>query len=183
MFYYFMKILAFIPFWLFCPTFIKGKKNIPKGKCVFVINHRSNFDALLLLNMIWRRQYVLCKKEAFRHWPARIILKGMGVIPVDRQKFELSTLKQCFSVLKDNKILTIFPEGTRNRTISDLLELKDGAGTIAQKTNSPIIPIWIKKKQKPFCFNTIYVGEPFYLSKSDQNSNEIIRQKMLELKK
>lgn len=183
MFYYIMKILAFIPLWIFCPTIIKGKRNIPKGKCIFVINHRSNFDALIILNMIWRRQYVLCKKEAFKHFPTRCILKGMGAIPVDRQKVELSTLKQCFFVLGKEKVLTIFPEGTRNKTNEPLLKLKDGAGIIAQKTNSPIVPIWIKKKQKPFCFNTIYVGEPFYITKEDKNSNEIISQKMLELKK
>ena len=109
-------------------------------------------------------------------------MKVMKSIPVDREKVELSTLKQCFSVLKKDKILTIFPEGTRNKTKKPLLDIKDGAGIIAIKTNSPIVPIWIKRKPRPFVLNKIYIGEPFYLTKEDENPNEIIKNKLLDVK-
>ena len=181
MFYWLIKELAYITFWLFCPTILKERKNLPKGKCIFVVNHKSNFDPLVLCNTIWREQHILAKKELFKHFGLRLFLKGMKSIPVDREKVEISTLKQCFSVLKNNKVLTIFPEGTRNKTKEPLLEIKDGAGIIAIKTNAPIVPIWIKKKPRPFVLNKVYIGKPFYLTIEDENPNEIIKQKLLEV--
>ena len=182
MFYWLIKVLAYIPFWIFCPTILKGRKNLPKGKCILVVNHKSNFDPLVICNMIWREQHILAKKELFKHFGLRSFLKGMKSIPVDREKVEISTLKQCFSVLKNGKILTIFPEGTRNKTKEPLLGIKDGAGIIAIKTNTPIVPVWIKRKPRPFVLNKVYIGEPFYLTKDDENPNEIIKQKLLEVR-
>lgn len=183
MFYWFMKIIAFIPFWLMFPAIVRKKNKLPKGKCIFVANHRSNVDPLLLVNMFWRTQHFIAKKELFKNPLLRAIMKGMKSIPIDRDKVEISTIKLCLSVLKNNKILTIFPEGTRNKTKEPLLEIKNGTSVFAIKSNAPIVPIWIKKQPRLFCMNTIYVGEPFYLTKEDSdNSGEIIKQHLLKLR-
>mgnify|MGYP002798405234 FL=1 len=182
MFFWIIKILAYIPFWILFPTIIKNKKNLPSGKCVLVSNHRSNIDPLLLVNMIWREQHCLAKKELFKNWLLKAFLKGMKAIPVDRKNVEISTVKTCLKVLKNNKILTIFPEGTRNKTNNPLGEIKSGACVFATKSNAPIVPIWIKKKPKLFCFNTIIVGKPFYVEKEQLNQgDEIIKNNLLEL--
>ncbi len=182
MFFWLLKIIAFIPFWLLYPTRVKKFAKIPKGKCVFVINHRSNIDPLIMLNMFWREQHIVAKKELYKNCMLRAILKGMKTIPIDREKTEITTIKQCLKVLKNNKILSIFPEGTRNKTGKVLGEIKEGAGLLAIKGDAPVVPIWIKKKSKPFCLNTIYVGEPFSLNKDQlKESSEIIKQKLLAL--
>ena len=184
MFFWFIKIIAYIPFWLLYPTFIKKKTKLPKGKCIFVCNHLSNLDALILLNSFCRTQYVVAKKELYKRPLLRAFLKGMKTIPIDRQNIDIASIKQCLAVLKNNKTLTLFPEGTRNKTIEPLLEIKDGAGIFAIKSGAPIVPIWIKKKPRLFRFNTFYVGEPFYLTKEDsQNCGEIIKNHLLNLRK
>ena len=183
MFYWFIKIIAYIPFWILYPARLKNKKNLPKGKCVIIANHTSNIDPLLLVNMIWRKQYCVAKKELFKNKLIKIFLKGMNAIPIDRQKVEISTVKKCLSVLKNNKILTIFPEGTRNKTKESLGDIKSGASIFATKSNSPIVPIWIKKKPRLFCFNTITIGKPFYITKEEsENGDEIMKNKLLELR-
>ena len=183
MFFWFIKIIAFIPFWILYPTRLKNKKNLPKGKCVIIANHRSNIDPLILVNMIWRKQHCVAKKELFKNCILRGFLKSMNAIPIDRQKVEISTIKQCLSVLKNNKILTIFPEGTRNKTDMPLGEIKGGASIFATKANAPIVPVWIKKKPKLFCFNTITIGTPFYITKEDsEHGDEIMKNKLLELR-
>ena len=64
-----------------------------------------------------------------------------------------------------------------------MIEIKEGAGLIAIKGDAPIVPIWIKKKPKPFCLNTIYVGDAIHLKKEDlQHSNEIIKNELLSLR-
>ncbi len=183
MFYWFIKIIAFIPFWLLYPTFVKRKSKLPKGKCIFVCNHLSNIDALLLLNIFTRTQHVLAKKELYKRPLLRAFLKGMKTIPIDRENVEISTVKQCLKLLKNNKTLTIFPEGTRNKTQEPILEIKNGAGIFAVKSSAPIVPIWIKKKPRLFRFNTIYIGEPFYITKEQSdNSGEIIKEQLLKLR-
>ncbi|MBO5885111.1 MAG: 1-acyl-sn-glycerol-3-phosphate acyltransferase [Clostridia bacterium] len=182
MLYWFLKILCFIPYWIMFPTFVKGRKNLPKGKCVFIVNHRSNFDPPLMLNMFWRTQHTLAKQELFKNKLGAAFFKGMKAIPINREKVEISTVKQCLGVLKKGGILTVFPEGTRNTTNKPLGEIKGGAAIFAIKAESPIVPIWIKNKPKLFRFNRIYVGKPFYITKDQSaESDNIMRDKLLEL--
>ena len=183
MFYWIIKIVAFIPFWLLYPTIIKKEKKIPKGKCIFICNHKSNIEPLILMNSFWRNQHTISKKELFNKWYLRPILKTMKAIPVDRDKVDISAIKLCLSVLKNNETLTIFPEGTRNKTNEPLLPIKDGTGIFAVKSNAPVVPMWIKKRPRLFVLNTIYVGEEFYLTKENaQNANEIIKHNLLKLR-
>lgn len=183
MFFWFIKIIAFIPFWILFPTFIKNKKKIPKGKCIIIANHRSNLDPLILLNVIWREQHCVAKKELFKNKMLSGFLKKMKAIPIDRDNVEISTIKLCLNTLKKEKVLTIFPEGTRNKTLQPLLEIKNGASVFAVKSGAPIVPIWIKKNPKLFCFNTLVVGEPFYISKEDlDNGGQIMRENLLKVR-
>ena len=150
MFFWIIKILAYIPFWILFPTIIKNKKNLPSGKCVLVSNHRSNIDPLLLVNMIWREQHCLAKKELFKNWLLKAFLKGMKAIPVDRKNVEISTVKTCLKVLKNNKILTIFPEGTRNKTNNPLGEIKSEQSFWEQNTKQQFYQYCIKKNPNFF---------------------------------
>lgn len=183
MLFWIMKVIAYIPFWLLYPIRIKKFNKIPKGKCIFIANHLSNIDPLIMVNMFWRKQFVLSKKELFKKPLLRAFLKGMNAIPIDRDNVEIKTIKQCLNVLKNNKTLTLFPEGTRNKTNNLLLEIKNGTGIFAARSNAPVVPMWFKKKPKLFCFNTLYVGEPFFISKDNvDNSGEIIRDNLIKLR-
>lgn len=185
--YYFLKIITILFVCILTPCVVKGKKNIPKGKCIFCVNHKSNFDCVYLLSYFWRKQYILSKKELYDKKLLKPILKAMCTIPVDRAKPELSTIKKCFSVLKNNKILTIFPEGTRNQTSEKLLPFKPGIIEIALRSNAPVVPIAIKKKGRLFRINKIVVGKPIYFNQIDLGENkvemasEILRQELLKL--
>ena len=180
MFYWFIKIFLYIPFWILFPYVIKGEK-FPKGKCIYLGNHRSIVDPVMFVFAFRRTQHCLSKKELFKNWFMRRLWLGMKAIPIDRKKVDISTVKTCLKLLKEDKVLTIFPEGTRNKTDAPLLELKEGAGVFAIKSGAPLVPIWLSRKPTLFRLTKIYVGEPFYLTKEDmQNSTEIIKQKMLE---
>ena len=182
-FYWFLKIICYIPFWLLYPTIIKKETKVPKGKCIFICNHKSNIEPLILMNAFWRIQHTVSKKELFKKWYTRPFLKAMKAIPIDRDKVDISAVKLCLSVLKKNETLTIFPEGTRNKTNEPLLPIKDGTGIFAIKSNAPVVPMWIKKRPKLFVINTIYIGKEFYINKEDaENANEIIKQKLLNLR-
>lgn len=90
-------------------------------------------------------------------------MKFVNAIPVDRGKTDLNAIKLSMRVLNDEKVLTIFPEGTRNKTEQELSEVKAGAAMFAIKTKTPIVPVWIKKKPKVFRPNTLRFGKAFTL--------------------
>lgn len=188
MIFWLVKIITFLPFLILFPCRMKGKKKIPKGKVIFVCNHRSNIDYIYLWNAIWRRQYVLAKKELFKNKFVGAFFKKCGGIPVDRENIDLAVIKNSLTVLKKGKVLTIFPEGTRNKTDQELLEFKAGASVFSIKANAPIVPLYIKKRPHFFCFNKVIVGDPIYFDESfkgpegTEKANQIIREKMLELK-
>ena len=190
----FLNIVKFLIYpwaWFLFPTVFKGKRNIPKGKAIFVCNHTSNADPVVLILSTWRKQYFLAKKELFKNWFMRGLMKFAHAISIDRSKTDLKAMKNSIKVLNKGKVLTIFPEGTRNKTGADLSEVKAGAGMFAIKTKTPIVPVWIKRKPMPFVPNVLQFGKPFTLDEFyDQKLNsetmekvgEVVAEKLLENK-
>lgn len=192
MFLWIARILCFIPLNILHPTFIKGRKNMPKGKAIIISNHISNWDIPLYYLNTARRLNILAKKEVFKNKFFAMIMRWFGGIPIDRESNDINAIKTCMKVLKENKKLFIFPEGTRLKDESQILgEIKSGMTMIAIKTKSPVVPIWIERKHRLFRKSVYHTGKPFELSefygtKLDEETlnkaNAIVREKMLEVR-
>lgn len=186
------RILLWLPLSILHPTFIKGRKNLPKGKVIISCNHRSNWDIALYILNTSEKIKILAKKELFKNKLFGAILRNFGGIEIDREATDINAIKACMKALKDDKKLFIFPEGTRLKNEEDILgEIKSGLAMIAIKTKTPIAPIWIERKPKLFRKSVYHIGKPFELSefygkKLDeetlQKANDIVREKMLELR-
>ena len=118
-------------------------------------------------------------------------MRQMRTIPIQRGKLDLTATKSALKVLKQGKGLVIFPEGTRNKTDKTLGSIKAGAAMFAIKSQSPIVPIWIKKKPKLFRCNVLQYGKPFILeefydkklnAETLEKASKIIETKLLENK-
>ena len=192
MFLWLARILLWLPLSILHPTFIKGRKNLPKGKVIISCNHRSNWDIALYILNTSEKIKILAKKELFKNKLFGAILRNFGGIEIDREATDINAIKACMKALKDDKKLFIFPEGTRLKNEEDILgEIKSGLAMIAIKTKTPIAPIWIERKPKLFRKSVYHIGKPFELSefygkKLDeetlQKANDIVREKMLELR-
>ena len=164
---YIILILFWLPVKILFPTKIIGKKNLIKGKAIMICNHRSLLDPIILtVAMPSIRLSFMGKKELFKGKLVSWFLKSLSVFPVDREKADLTSIKHTLHLLKKEKPVVIFPEGTRNKDEqnSEMLALKNGVSMLAIKGESPIVPIYIEKKIKLFRFNKMYIGEPFDLS-------------------
>lgn len=166
---FFIAVLVLWPILILMPTKVINKQNFPKRKekkgFVVSANHYSNFDVILFDLKFKRKIYYLAKKELFTHKLFGWLLKKLGAIKIDRQaETDVSAFKNSLKVLKENKPLGVFPEGTRNKTAdtANMLEAKSGAVVFASKAGVPIIPIAIYRRPKLFRINKILVGEPFY---------------------
>ena len=185
------RILCFIPLNLLHPTFIKGRKNLPKGKAILSCNHRSNWDIVMYYLNTTQRLKILAKKEMFKNKFSGAIMRSLGGISVDRDGNDVNAIKNCMKALKEDKKLFIFPEGTRHHPENVLLgEIKSGMTLIAIKTKTPIVPIWVSK-HRLFRKSVYHIGKPFELSefyglKLDEETlekaNAVVREKMLEVR-
>lgn len=165
MFFYICRFFSYLPLAIFYPTKVIGRKNLIKGKAVITPNHTSNMDIVLLLANTHEKKYILAKKELFKNKFKGAILKSYGGISVDRGNNDIGAIKKALNVLKNNKKLVIFPEGTRNKSedTSKLMEVKLGTAMLAIKSKSKIIPMWFSRRPKMFRLTKIIIGEPFEL--------------------
>lgn len=140
---------------------------IPKDEgCILAGNHTSNYDAYLLFKSTNRPIHFLGKIELFKG-PMKLFFKIMHLIPVDRSKKNESAKETAMNVLKEEKVIGIFPEGTyhspgKKTKDGDLLPFKGGAISFSLKTDAPIVPFAIVGKFKFRSNPLIIFGEPIY---------------------
>jgi 1-acyl-sn-glycerol-3-phosphate acyltransferase len=129
----------------------------------------------------------MAKKELWDSWFTRMVMNAWDSIPVDRENMSRETMETCFKVLKENKILAMAPEGTRNKEGS-LQEGKAGVAFIAYKAQVPLIPVVtlgfndIKKnvkrlKRTPLL---IKVGSPFEIVQKSGRMDSTTRAELNE---
>jgi len=135
------------------------KFNHTQGRCIICCNHISMLDPVLIACYVKRKINYMGKKELFDVPILKTLLKGVGVFPVDRSGASMSAIKHAISILKEDKVLGIFPEGTRVSGYNEE-NAKSGVSMIASMGNSIIIPVFIRSKFKLFSKVEIVFGEP-----------------------
>lgn len=128
---------------------IEGKENILKDRSqIFMVNHLSIFDILVLLNLDVPFSWV-AKKELFFYPFLGLTLWMIKAVKVDRanpQKAMKSTLT-IGKRIREGYSLIVFPEGSRSRD-GKLQDFKEGAFLLAIRYHIPIVPITIQGTDK-----------------------------------
>lgn len=163
------------------PTII-GKENIPKeGSILIVGNHKHLMDQCLAIISTKRVIHYMAKKEYFDGKFAWFF-KLAGCIPVDRSKKDENAKNSGLEVLKNGEVLGLFPEGTRNRTENFLLPFKFGAVSMANKTDSYLVPFGITGDYKFRSKNlTIRFGKPFKACDDLEKANKKLEEEVAKL--
>ncbi|MDR1391654.1 MAG: 1-acyl-sn-glycerol-3-phosphate acyltransferase [Clostridiales bacterium] len=179
--YLLYRIVVFF-FRLFCITLhfpkINGKKNIPKkGKCIICANHKSNIDVVVLASFSPRTLHFMAKEEMFKNKFSNKFFRLLYSFPVRRTGAGIETFKKAISVLNNENVLTMFPEGRRVKE-QFLDEGKMGCALIALKSKTNVVPIGIKGNYKPFKRITVNIGKEIDLSKyfNKKINKEILRE-------
>ena len=164
---------------------IIGEENVPKDQPVLYIgNHRSFFDILLTYTRCPGLTGYIAKAEMEKIPLLSNWMRYLHCLFLDRKDIKkgLQTIKEGIEKIKSGISICIFPEGTRNRSESDLelMEFHEGSFKLATRTGCPIIPIALNntvsifEKQFPKIRKTHVVIEyckPIYpaeLSKEDK---------------
>ena len=129
---------------LFSPTIECQEKIEANSKFILAGNHISDFDPLLLSMVTDNNMHFLAKKELFRGI-FKNFFESLGCIPVDRDGKDFEAMKQAINYLKEEEIVSIFPEGTRKKKDDEriILPFKLGTVIIAKRGKAPIVPFAI----------------------------------------
>lgn len=154
-----------------------------KGPVIFVANHLSNLDGIVLTNLL-KEDFdpyfiagIKLSNEAFTNF-FKALVKTINIKP---NTADLDSVKTMVNAVKAGESIMIFPEGTRSRT-GHLNEPKKGILLIARLTGVPLVPIGIMGTEKVLPIDPggdmskerirpgrvqLTVGEPFYIPKKE----------------
>lgn len=172
-FYRFAKTLIYPFFLIFQPVKVIGKENIPeKDAFILCSNHTSMTDPFFKVAIFKRQIHFMAKAELFKIGIIRAVLNAVGAFAVDRGKGDMGAINHAQSLIKEGKILGIYPEGTRH-PIGAPHKAKSGVAYIAMDTKADILPVSIYREGKYSLFRktTIRIGE--LIKYEDMVSNEL----------
>jgi 1-acyl-sn-glycerol-3-phosphate acyltransferase len=118
---------------------VRGLENLGAGPYMFVSNHQSHFDIALLLGYLPGNNRFAAKRELFDEPVLGLVLRTMGMIPVDRDD-PLQAIDLLNRLAADGYSTIIFPEGTRSRH-GTLLPFKKGPFVAAIRLGIPLVPV------------------------------------------
>lgn len=160
------------------------KEKLPeKDGYIIACTHTGWVDILWLgVALLPKEINYMAKKELFQTKFTKWLMTVLNAFPVDRDNPGPSTIKIPRKLLKEGRIIGIFPSGTRS---TEEVPLKRGAVTIAAYGKAPIVPAAyigpnnfkdLLKFQKP----KLIFGDPIYLPE-DQPRKEAMDIMMEEL--
>jgi acyl-[acyl-carrier-protein]-phospholipid O-acyltransferase/long-chain-fatty-acid--[acyl-carrier-protein] ligase len=123
---------------------VLGRDNIPeRGGALFICNHLSHVDALLLMSSTDRKVRFLMHKSIYEKAAMKPFARILGVIPIaseQRPREMIQSLREATEAIKRGEVVCIFPEGQITR-IGFMLPFQRGFERIVKDTDAPIIPI------------------------------------------
>ena len=156
-----------------------GQQNVPDGGFVYASNHESLVDILVLGATLPGDFRWAAKRSVmnipFLGWHLRLA----GHVPVDRNKGKdaaVAVTEAFESVLRNDKPLLVFPEGTRTAD-GKLKSFKNGAFQAAVLAGKPVVPVALNgtftlmsrdevdtggSKNRDDRLVTVQIGKPLY---------------------
>jgi len=166
---------------------VRGYENLPKDSSfVIATNHLGFVDVPIAFYAIDRwDMFVLIAEKWGKIGLVRWVGKYFNFIFIDRFNPDIKALRKVISLMEENNILVIAPEGTRSRT-GALIEAKPGVSYLATKLDRPIVPVAITGTEDKNVFGnlkrlrrshiTLTAGTPFTLPPLPrENRDEVLK--------
>lgn len=112
------------------------------GPLLFVSNHQSFFDPVLVGYGLDREVDYMARETLFRNASFTRLIRSLNAFPVKRGQVDISAIKETLRRLKRSRAVLMFPEATRT-TDGRISPFKSGLAILARKANVPVIPVVI----------------------------------------
>ena len=153
---------------------VKGLENIPDDPVLFVSNHRSYFDILVLHTTSTKRPGFVAKAEMDKFPLLNWGMRNICCVFLDRNDLRsgVEMIRKGAEQIKSGHSMVICPEGTRNQQ-AEMLPFKEGSLKMAEKAACPVVPVTLigtdglLEARPGFDIRsgnvTVVYGEPFYM--------------------
>lgn len=188
----FLRVLLYPIHFIIFPFRLHGCTKVGRGAYIYVGNHYSIFDIFFPAHTTWEGIHFLAKDSVFQAPVLGYFARKVGAISAMRDGSDVKTVMESMKVLKQGEKISLYPEGTRNKVSDEeFLPFHAGAALLAVRTRTPIIPVVICNRTKPFHMTHVVIGDPFELSeyygkKPSQEDyaamDELIRRHMYDLR-
>jgi 1-acyl-sn-glycerol-3-phosphate acyltransferase len=128
---------------------VTGREHVPRqGGCVVASNHVSAWDPPVVGVSTPREIHFMAKRELFRPWLLRRVVRGLRAFPVDRTGQDVGAIKEALRRLQRGYAIGIFFEGTRSAHAAG--PAHQGAAFLAQRADVPLVPAAIWREGRRF---------------------------------
>jgi 1-acyl-sn-glycerol-3-phosphate acyltransferase len=118
-----------------------------EGGGILVCNHTSSLDPVLLQAAVPRLIIWMMAKEYRNLFGLKWFFDAIEPIPVERSGRDTAATRAALRVLKEGKILGLFPEG-RIEPHHHLLPFQTGAAMLATRSGVPVYPAYLDGTQR-----------------------------------
>lgn len=173
---------------IFFSSNVKGKED--SNAQMFLLNHQSDLDIALMETITSRDLAWVAKKELYDIPFYGLALKLPGDIAVERESKTslIKLLRDAKKVIDNNRVITMFPEGTRSKK-GKMLPFKAGAKLVADKYRLVVQPVVMIKTSafydikrfyyKPGRITVIYMDSFI----ADKSNKEWLKNLRIEMQK
>ncbi len=133
-----------------------------KEECIFVSNHISYLDIVMMMKVIRGQNIRILGKAEMNKIPVFGSIYKRGAVSVDRENPEARSKSVQHLIDFIDKKISVFicPEGTFNMTHRPLKFFYDGAFKIAIETQKPILPILFLDTYDRLNYKSIFTLNP-----------------------
>lgn len=151
-----------------------GMERLPReGGCVLAVNHFGFIDIPALGTLCPRRIVFVAKSELFDYPGLAQLIRAHGTLAVRRGESDREALRLMREAVRNDEVLGLFVEGTRQRT-GVPGQAKPGAAMVAIQEGVPVVPVaihgsqdWRLGKRHPV---SLAWGEPLRFPEHPRNS-------------
>ena len=120
---------------------MEGVENLPvEGPVILAINHVSFWDPIVAACSLTRPVSFMAKEDLFSIPVLGRIFLRLGAFPVKRGQGDMNAIRQSLGILKEGRVLGVFPEGTRSKT-GTIQKGLPGMVLLMEKSKASVVPV------------------------------------------
>ena len=114
------------------------------NKGVYISNHVSYVDPVVLFAFLPGNPIFALHGELYRNKWIRFLMKTADIM--EYGNIDIPDLKHLIEKVSAGRLCVMFPEG-RMTTNGNIMKIYESAGLLADRTDAPVIPVWINGLQ------------------------------------
>jgi 1-acyl-sn-glycerol-3-phosphate acyltransferase len=163
------------------------------GGVVYICNHQSYLDPLLMAFALTRPMNFMARKSLFGTPGFRQLIESVNTFPVDRESSGISGLKEAMRRIKRGGQVVVFPEGTRTFD-GRIAPFQPGVAMLSQRVADWTVPVvidggfeaWPRTQLLPRFGNIVVQYGPPIAQKVARDTPasdflEMVRQQMIQI--